>query len=438
MTPSERDGAPAAGQASHAFSGDSAGVGKRVVQAVYYAFVLWIPLETMNAMKNGDSGFTFSKMLGLLLFGLAIVNRRLCFRRATLAFWLVAWYLAACALSQLWVPGNLDARFRDNQITLIQMAALFLISTNLFEDADFRASLLRFYGWWISVVGVGMMLGVVGGVFAGTGGRISILGQDPNVAAGFFALGGICIAGDSRMFASRWFIVRILLSLLAVSALLMAILQTGSRGGLIVFVAGILGLVLCGGKATRMKRLLIAGAVIGALGVMIVREFQQGTDTATRLIDSWDKGDTAGRTQIYDVAWEMVRERPLPGYGATNNYSRLGVLLNYSAGDIFFRDTHNLLLAVLTEVGIIGAAPFLAAIFYALWQAWRYGRKTDDGLPFALMCAQLVINTSLTGYHQKLLWIVFAAAVASGLELDDARKPRSIHSMLPGAGAVAA
>ena len=397
-------------------------IGGRAVYAAYFAFVCLIPLETIDVFgKSTDSFFTFSSMLGLILCGLAVINWRACFRTIPSAFWLIGCYLAVYALSQLRIPVNLDAQFLGNQKTLIQMAVLFLISANLFEDADFRAELLRFYGWWVGLVAVGMLLGAFGEASIESEGRRTILGQDPNVAAGFFALGAVCIAGDAWIFASRRFAGRLALALLAVGALIMAILETGSRGGLLVFVAGILGLAVCGGRASRMNRLSLAGAVIVVLGVMVFREFQQGTTTASRLMDTWTQGDTAGRTKIYAMAWTMFLERPLLGYGGANNFFTLGAHLNDVLGHVYVIDTHNLLLALLTEVGLVGAVPFIAAMFYALWTAWRHGRRTDDGLPFALMCAQITMNCSLTGLHQKLFWIVFAAAVACGAKRRPAR-----------------
>ncbi|MFI5360982.1 MAG: O-antigen ligase family protein [Elusimicrobiota bacterium] len=438
MAPSECDlPSPARGAP---FTG-AAEVGKAAVQAAYFVFVALIPLETVNTLKTGGTGtFTFSKMAGLMLFGLAFLNRKICLRTIPAAFWMVAWYLAAFSLSQLWIPRDLYGFFYDSQSTMIQMAAVFLISANLFVEADFRRALLRFYGWWMCLVAVGMMAGVCGGVFAGNGGRIAILGQDPNVSAGFFALGAICIAGDPWVFAPKWFLARLPLALVGVGTLLAAILETGSRGGLIVFGVGTLGLVLCGGKGSRAKRLLIAGVVVGVLAGMVAREFRQRTDTATRLTDAWEKGDNAGRTQIYQTAWQMFLEKPFLGYGAANNFYTLGIRLNYVSDYYgnFHRDTHNLLLAVLTEVGLIGAAPFIAAILYALIKAWRYGSHADDALPFALMLGQIAINTSLTGYHQKLFWIMFAAAVACGLELDASRKPRGERPPSLGRGGLAA
>jgi O-antigen ligase len=397
---------------------ECADTGGRAVRAAYYAFMMWIPVETILVLKtaaDGDGGgVTVSRLLGFLLFGLALIEWRRCFRIIPIAFWLIAWYLAVYALSQLRIPSSLDAMFRANQLTLIQMAALFLISANLFADARFRGTVLRMYGWWVSLVAIGMILGVFGGEFGE--GRDSILGQDPNVAAAFFALGAVCIAGDSWIFSSKRWMPRLVMSLLAIAAILAAILETGSRGGLLVFSAGIVGLAICGGKATRKRRALIAGAVIGMLGLLILREFRNGTNTASRLAATWSQGDTAGRTAIYDEAWSMFLRKPLLGYGGENNFSTLGIRLREADGGYYFRDTHNLLLAVLTEVGVVGAAPFVVAILYALWISWRHGRRTDDSLPFALMCAQILTNTSLTGYHQKLFWIVLAAAVACGME----------------------
>lgn len=430
---SECGGPSATERTLPAFATSPASIGKRAVQAAYYAFVIWIPVETIITFSNEeDSGFTSSKLLKLILFGLALINWRLCFRRISISFWMIAWYLAIYALSRLWVPSNIDAAFVDNQLSLIQMAVLFLMSANLFEDADFREALLRVYGWWVSLVAVGMLLGTFGNQFQVIEGRNSILGQDPNTVAAYFAFGAICIAGDLRIFASRRFSVRLVMSLLAISALIMAILQTGSRGGLLVFVFGMLGLAICGGKATRTRRVLIACLVIGVLGVMVLRAFNQGTVAASRLTATWNEGDTAGRTNIYGAAWSMFLEKPLLGYGGANNLFTLGIRMNYPGS---FRDTHNVLFALLTEVGLVGAIPFLAAILCALWKAWRHGRYADDALPFALMCGQITISSSLSWYHEKIFWIFFAAAVACGLESNAAAKPGNRKSISADEGA---
>jgi O-antigen ligase len=391
-------------------------VGRRAMQAIFYAFVLWIPLETVFVFENdGDSTVTLSRVLGAVLFLAAAFTRKISFRRFPPAFWLVAWYAAIYSMSQLWIPTEVDQRFLEQQVTLMQMIALFAISINLFANEEFRSSLARAYGWWMAAVAVLLLAGAFGEPAKTIDGRSTILGQDPNVAAGFFALGAVCLVGDRRLLQKTGLAVRASLTAAATAAILAAVLQTGSRGGLIVFVAGMAGLLAVGRRSTLKTRMAMTVFVVGLLAFMIYQEFQNASATAGRLMEAVDRGETAGRTNIWATAWSMFLERPFLGYGGANNFTTLGTHLNYGA----YRDTHNLFLALLTEVGVIGALPFIAAMFLAAYKSLRWGLRTGDSRPFALMCALFAINLSLTGHHDKLFWVFFAAAVACGLQYDE-------------------
>lgn len=394
-----------------------AGAGRRAVRLVFYALVLWIPVETFyvfNSEAASSDRISISRILGMILFGLALIEWRWCFRRLPFAFWLVGCYLSLRMASLLWIPRFLDARFKANMMTLLQMSALFLISINIFGDTRFRQSVLRAYGWWVSLVSVGMVTGLLISPWTGIEGRNSLLDLDPNVAAGFFGLAAVCLGGDPALFGSRYFGLHLAATLAALSSLIIAILQTGSRGGLLALIAGVLGLGFCGRPDTFRRRMAVFAAVAAGLGLLILREFAMNTATAARLMNTWNTGDTAGRNFIYDAAWAMFWEKPLMGFGGANNFYTLGVRLGFSTNGNFIRDTHNLLLMLLTEVGLVGTIPFMAALAYAGWTAWVHGRRTGDAVPFALMCVLVTINGSITGYEQKLFWIVFAAAVACG------------------------
>lgn len=385
-------------------------LGLRAVEAAYWLFVLSIPLETIlyfQSDEHPDSTVSVARVVGILLFGLAFAQWRSCFKKIPAAFWMIAWYFAAFSLSQLYIPGHLFPKFHEAQVTLIQMTALFLLSYNLFLDERLRDRVLRLYGWWTVMVAVLMLSGVLGVQFASEG-RESVLQQDPNVAAGMLTLGALCIMADPKLISADRKAARIVASAGGVVILLTAILRTGSRGGLLAFAVGVLALGLCAGKATRKARLAIMAAVLGLGGVMVAQEFARGTDTAARLKRTWEEGDTAGRTEIFDTAWTMFKQKPLEGYGGADNRFELGARLNFPD-----RDTHNTYLHILTEVGLLGGAPFLLALLEALRRSWKAGRKRGDALPFALMCSLLMINTSITGIREKLFWIVFAVAVAA-------------------------
>ncbi len=384
--------------------------GKKTVQAVYCAFLLSIPLETIVYYRNTDqpdSGISLARMIGVLLFALAFVQWRSCFKKVPAAFWMLAWYLTAFALSQLWIPTHLDPKFHELQTTLLQMTALFLVSYNLLRDEAFRTKALRLYGWWIVVIGLLMLLGILGVQFDSEA-RESVAAQDPNVTAALLSLGALCIVGDPLLLSAKRKLAHVGASALGTVILIGAILRTGSRGGLLAFGGGVLALGLCAGKATRKARVVLMVLVLGMAAGLVAREFALGTETAARLQRTWDEGDTAGRTIIFDEAWAMFKEKPLQGYGGANNRFVLGARLNYPD-----RDTHNSYLAVLTEVGLLGGIPFFLALFEALRRSWRRGKRVGDALPFALMVSLLMINTSITGSREKIFWIVLAAAVAA-------------------------
>ena len=409
---------------------------KGLIRTCYYAFVLSIPFETVlyfNKQNDGShSGVSASRVLGVLLFALALVETRLCFRKIPAAFWLIAWYLAAFSLSQLWIPGEFDARFREAQLTLIQFGALFLISANLFADEEFRKRVLRVFGWGMVLVAVALILGAFGMDMSGEG-RGSIQSENPNALAGLFALAALCMVGDPLVISSERRLPYALLALPAAAVLGAGIMTTGSRGALTALAAGIAGLAACGGKANRSVRAAVAVVVIGLFGVLVWREFENGTPMAVRLEKTVDRGDTAGRTGIYDAAWQMFVDRPMLGYGGVMNRVVLGTSLNYASGQTGSaeRDTHNQFLAVLTEVGLVGGLPFIVAVFLALWLSWKYGRRTGESLPFALMCTNFAFSMSGTGYREKIYWIIFAVAVGAGASKEAAHEAAVTPSSSP-------
>lgn len=411
-------GAPPAARAPAAETGSPFGL--KAVRAAFYAFVLSIPFETLLYVQDQnqrDSTVSVSRIVGIVLLGLALVSRRACFKRFPKVFWLTAWYVGVFTFSQLWIPSGLDARFAELRLTLVQMLVLLVISFNLLSDGGFRERLLRAYGWGVALVAAGMLLGLLGvQLDPGVETRATLAQQNPNVVAGLFAFAALCVAGDPLVLGPRRKAWRVLAALGACAVLGLAILRTGSRGGLLAFCAGILALGACGGKATRKARAAAVAALLCLVGGLVYREFQRGSSAAERLEKTWDQGDTAGRTGIYDAAWSMFLDRPFLGYGGANNRRVLATYLDYADDEAMNadRDTHNVYLAVLTETGLVGGLPFLAALLLALWGAWRAGRERGDALPFALMCALLVMNASETGSREKIFWIVLAAAAASG------------------------
>jgi hypothetical protein len=77
------------------------------------------------------------------------------------------------------------------------------------------------------------------------------------------------------------------------------------------------------------------------------------------------------------------------------------------------RAAHNLILELITAGGLVTAVPFLIGAWLSVRAAWQ-ARHGDHGvLPLALLCSLFLANMSGDWGASKLLWLVFAYALAS-------------------------
>jgi O-antigen ligase len=107
----------------------------------------------------------------------------------------------------------------------------------------------------------------------------------------------------------------------------------------------------------------------------------------------------------------MFLEKPLTGWGPAKNKYVLGSRLPWQGRPR--RDTHNIVLEILTATGIVGAIPFLIGLGICVRAAWQARKGTEGILPFAMLSAILVGNMSGNYIAAKLFWFVLAYAAAS-------------------------
>jgi O-antigen ligase len=257
--------------------------------------------------------------------------------------------------------------------------------------------------------------------------RLSTFGQNPNTLARHLSFGALTLVGlgygrRKRAFAGPIIVWPFVL------LILMAIESTGARGGVIALGAGLLFLGLGGeGPAERMRNIVIVAL---AISFAVWLSFRSET-MVQRFEKSIDEGSMAQRENLYPVAWKMFLDRPLLGWGPTLNMWELGSRVGET--DHPFRDTHNLLLEVLTVTGVVGAIPFFAGIFLCLLSAWNSRAGPEGVLPLAAIVAILVANVGANLHYNKLFWLVLAYALASGHRrlhvLKDAQKPRRLQPL---------
>jgi O-antigen ligase len=240
------------------------------------------------------------------------------------------------------------------------------------------------------------------------GERDTVLGQNPNFLALHMVLGIVAAialrANKAAPLAVPGLVLLVMIALMATS-----VIRSESRAAIIALAVGLVTLQL--DKETGSSRLRTGLVAVAALAFVIVSAFLSDTMRA-RLEASMEAGDMAKREFIYPAARDMILERPFLGWGPADNNYQLAARVPRT--DLPTRETHNVVLEVLSETGIVGALPFLIAVGLCLRGAW-IGRHGPLGIPWlALTAAVLVGKMASAGIYLKMHWLVLAAALASG------------------------
>src|SRR5262245_52493592 len=138
----------------------------------------------------------------------------------------------------------------------------------------------------------------------------------------------------------------------------------------------------------------------------------------------------------------MFTEKPLIAWGPIDNMYELGnrlqIMYGAPVGPDGAKDTHNMLLEILTSTGLFGTVPLLICVTLCLLAAWRARRGSQGALPIVMVVTVILINMSGNWIASKLDWLMMACALASANSLLAVRprlaaanptsQPRSPHA----------
>lgn len=377
-----------------------------VVRLGLYAYVASIPFELPDRTALPIEVPT---LFGLILIALTVLNPGAAWRRIPGALLLFGAYLWVFTISTF-VNGaeHEDLVFR----LLVNMAVvvlLFWVIFNLMSDARIVRGVFLSLILATSVRAALQVLGIAATPHEEwTGGvRVTIFGQNANLSAiilsaGLIATVGAALRRDPRLPKLR------LLSLPLAAVLGTAIVQTGSRGGILCALMGLIAFAFRGGRLRQRLRngfLAIAGAAALLIGVSQSEMMRGRLEWAA-------EGHLAGREKIYPALITMVSERPLLGWGPIQNQFEIARRINDVRRER--RDAHNLALEVFTTTGLFGAIPFFGGLLLCLASAWRARRGALGIVPLAIMAAVLTGTVSGTWIASKIVWLALAIGLAAG------------------------
>jgi len=170
-----------------------------------------------------------------------------------------------------------------------------------------------------------------------------------------------------------------LLYLTALGVMGVALLLSGSRGGLVSVIAGIAFLIFVAyGRSGKRKLLVRLAATVVVISAIVAGAVMIGGETSlTRIADTATSNDiTTNRKEIWSVSARIIQENGLLGVGM----GAFGVA--YSRHDSFnglerVEQAHNDYLEVLADTGIIGAVLGVLFVFFLFRSGFRAVRSHD-------------------------------------------------------------
>ena len=375
-----------------------------LVQAGLLLLIASIPFE----YPDRSIPLEIPTLTGAIFLLLTLLHPRRCYGQLPAPVLWFAGYLLLY-LAALLVGGEHAGEAISEFIVVLQGILVLLAAGNLMRDERVATrALLTFVvacsaRAWLPFLGFARTTNTVW-----TGGeRVSALGQNANSAAMILAAGMVALIGLA--YGHRHKTVLGMAMAAALGVLLgFAVLETGSRGGLLALLGGVL--VFATAADTFRARIRNGAIALLAISLLVAGAFQLPL-MKNRWEDSVYHGNLAGREQLYPALWTMFLEKPVLGWGPVTNTYELAIRIGER--DRPLRAAHNIILELLTATGIAGAIPFLVGAWLCARNAWRARRSPHGALPFALFCSVLISNMSGDWIASKLIWVVLAYAMAS-------------------------
>jgi O-antigen ligase len=332
---------------------------------------------------------------------------------AALAITLVMWAFA----SALWAPDVVRARGRAFTL-LLSLVLVFVVYAAIRKPRHAR--------WLVHGYVAGAVLSALVGLIApapdeDSASRLSGGIGDPNelalvlvpgLALAFFALRG------ARSTLERWWLVA------SATAMAFALLETGSRGGLIALAAAFAVALILGGR----ERLKVLGALVGFAALAVTYFALAAPGELRSHVADFTTGGGSGRTDLWSIARQVAADHPVLGVGIGNFETveaQYASRADLPSIDLVIDEphvVHNTYLELLAELGVVGLTCFVALVAGAVVLGWRAVRSFArmGATELELLARGLLVGLAgmltasffLSAEYEKQLWLLLGFAVA--------------------------
>jgi O-antigen ligase len=382
-------------------------------------------------VAEATGGPSLTKVLGLLLAlawlgGVAVASRAGMRPRGIVAR--EPALVAALALFGVWTVVSFvwatDLPLATDSVTRFALNfALFPIVLAFVVE---RRHVVALFAVFVAASVASVVYGLVADPSAGepTEGRLAGAGINPNELGAMLVVA--VVLGVALGLVRSWHPLARGAAFAGAAVSTVGLFLTLSRGALFGLAVAMLVAPLVLGPGRRRAALVVmaiaALCAVAWFGVI-------ASESSRERVTNPSAGGGSGRTDLWRVGWRMVEDHPVRGVGV-GNFPARSVDYHLRPGstenDAYIVDTpkvpHNIYLAVLSELGIIGLILFVAVLVIPLAAAVRAAREFARRGQAVLELLSRALFLGLVGYlaalffssqlFEKQLWLLLAAAPA--------------------------
>jgi hypothetical protein len=383
------------------------------VRCAFYLSLFSVPFVSVYFPGTGGR-VGILRLIQLLLFGAVISQPRVCLRLVPVG---LLWFISYCAIRIVsgwwmasepydsWLPATLEwleyslpwvwIAFNLLQFPRISRAGLWAFATGVSLCA-----LLHIVGIGASAVDQSIQEA-----------RTTVFGQNANVVGAMYAVAIVALIGLGMFREVK--LSRRLLIIPMVGVIGVGLAKTGSRTAVILVVIGALVLLFQAESfSPRWKRYGSLALIGGMLAVAVLRD--PTVMERFRDLDPQNPGRLNPRMRMAPVLLEIFLRSPIYGSGPDQyEFELTRRAMPYVVRDQRLIASHNLVLLLLVETGLIGFLVFFGGLWKALTAAWRARFNYCGYLPLALLLPLLISGIVLSNpTHHHVFWLAIAYALA--------------------------
>ncbi len=374
------------------------------LRLVFYLFVASIPAEMFEVFNR----YSIPKLLGFVFIIIVAVRGRWFLRMPTAPFYFFLVYYAFIAFSIEWINPFFYSYWKTRFFQLTQLMFFLWVCSFLVNYKKIMIGAIQAYSYSLVILTLMAYLKIPGFVSAKAeeiySERASVAEADPNgmtfmlgVPFLYFVNQMLSYYKDRGKIRYRYLVV--------LGYLLFEIIQLGSRGGQIAILCSLVVLMFTKNYAIRKRNTFLI-----ILFVILIFSIASlfNPDMSRRWEETISEGKMSGRERIWPESMNMIKRKPILGYGPGEHIYVLGPPTGKEE-----RDPHSSFIWVIHEVGILGGSPYIIGFILCGFMAFRKRKGYLENLPFALWILAFVFNNDCTGIYLKTTWFILAIASSS-------------------------